>query len=87
MLTGRRGDLMKCEYHLGRAAALFLMGAGLAGACWAKGSEQAPLPSVALPSALARVLGDYEVATLTLRRGADERWLIMSDMANGNSRR
>src|SRR5260221_8139073 len=24
--------------------------------------------------------------TLTLRRGADERWLIMSDMDNGNSR-
>ncbi len=30
--------------------------------------------------------GDVGKFTLTLRRGADDRWLIMSDMDNGNTR-
>ena len=36
-----------------------------------------------------RRIGEADIGkfTLTLRRGADERWLIMSDMDNGNSRR
>jgi len=144
-------------------AALFAIALGLAGASWAQAPGEPQLPSVMLPTPLARVLTDYEAAwrnkdaaalaalfwedgfvlssgappvrgrgqiqkhyagqggplalralafategsvgyiiggfsrqvgeadigkfTLTLRRGADERWLIMSDMDNGNSRR
>jgi ketosteroid isomerase-like protein len=39
--------------------------------------------------AFSRQKGEADIGkfTLTLRRGADERWLIMSDMDNGNSRR
>jgi ketosteroid isomerase-like protein len=141
--------------------ALLVVAALVAGGSgWAQ--DQAPLPSVTLPAALARVLTDYEAAwqkkdaaalaalftedgfvlssgkppvrgraaiqkhytgqggplalralafategpvgyiigafarqkgdpdagkfTLTLRKGPDDRWLIMSDMDNGNSR-
>ena len=39
--------------------------------------------------AFSRQKGEADIGkfTLTLRKGADERWLIMSDMDNGNSRR
>ena len=145
-----------------RSGVFFAIALGLAGASGAQSPEPPQLPSVMLPTPLARVLTDYEVAwrnkdaaalaalfwedgfvlssgvppvrgrgqiqkhysgqggplalralafategsvgyiiggfsrqkgeadigkfTLTLRRGADERWLIMSDMDNGNSR-
>ncbi len=37
----------------------------------------------------ARAKGEPDIGkfTLTLRKGVDGRWLIMSDMDNGNSRR
>lgn len=39
--------------------------------------------------AFSRQKGEADIGkfTLTLRKGTDERWLIMSDMDNGNSRR
>ena len=46
--------------------------------------ELSPL-SVDLPPPLARVLTDYESAW-EKKDGADGRWLIVSDMDNGNQR-
>jgi ketosteroid isomerase-like protein len=46
-------------------------------------------PVAYIIGAFSREKGEADIGkfTLTLRRGADERWLIMSDMDNGNSRR
>lgn len=65
------------------AAVVAIISLGYAAVCMA---EQTPEPAITLPPELARNRGEADIGkfTLTLRKGPGDRWLIMSDMDNGN---